>query len=99
MPIISVSAKPFTGPMAIRKIEMADTKVTTSASTLVHSACLVPERAAVRSVLPIATSSRTRSNMRIDVSAARPTVRAMPAMPGSDNANWPSCDSVASTPR
>ena len=99
MPSASVRPKPFTEALARKNRVSAETSVTRSASMAVLMPWRTPVMEAARTLLPMRTSSRTRSSTRMDASAAMPMVSTMPAMPASDRLNRPKRDSKASRPR
>ena len=99
MPSASVSPKPLTEALAKKNSDSADTRVTRSASTEVTMACRTPVREAARTLRPMRISSRKRSMVRMEESAAMPMVSTMPAMPASERLNSPKCESVAKMPR
>src|SRR6185437_6885604 len=83
-PITSVVAKPFTGPVPKINRKRQETIVVTCVSTMVHQAFPKPAATAAGIVLPALSSSRILSKIRTLESTAIPTVRIIPAMPGSD---------------
>ena len=99
MPSASVRPKPFTEADARKNSESALTSVTRSASTDVTMACLTPVMDAARTLRPMRISSRKRSMVRMDESAAMPMVSTMPAMPASERLNSPNAESAARIPR
>ena len=99
MPSASVRPKPLTDALARKNSDSADTSVTRSASMEVTMACFTPVTDAARTLRPMRISSRKRSMVRMDESAAMPMVSTMPAMPASDRLNRPNDDSVARMPR
>ena len=58
-----------------------------------------PVMDAARTLRPMRISSRKRSSVRIDESAAIPMVSTTPAMPAMDRLNKPKCESSAKMPR
>ena len=99
MPSASVNPKPLTDAEARKNSESALTSVTKSASTDVTMACFTPVMEAARTLLPMRISSRKRSMVRMDESAAMPMVSTMPAMPASERLNWPKAESAARMPK
>ena len=88
MPTESVVANPRTGPVPIFRRITAVISVVRLASTMVESAFSKPDLAACSTLEPRRDSSRMRSKMRMLASTAIPTVRMMPAMPGSVSVAW-----------
>ena len=99
MPSASVRPKPLTEAVARKNSDSADTSVTRSASTDVTMACRTPVMDAARTLRPMRISSRKRSMVRMDESAAMPMVSTMPAIPASERLNRPNAESVARMPR
>ena len=83
VPTSSVNAKPLTPAVASMKRMNATPSVTTFASMIVRSAFAYPDEMAAGIERPARASSLTRSNMTMFASAATPSVRMRPAMPGS----------------
>jgi hypothetical protein len=99
MPRESVKPKPLTPALAKKKRQRADTRVTESASMEVRMACFTPDWLAARTLLPMRISSRKRSTVRMEESAAMPMVSTMPAIPAKDRLNSPKAESAARMPR
>ena len=78
MPMISVTAKPLTGPVPNWKRKSAVSTVLTLESTMAFMACLNPSSIARRTVLPCSSSSRIRSKISTLASTAMPTDSTMP---------------------
>ena len=83
MPIIRVVAKPRTGPVPKYLRIAAVRKVVTLESMIADRAFSKPSLAAWAGLRPFSASSRMRSKIRMLPSTAMPTVRMIPAMPGS----------------
>ena len=81
--MVSVTAKPFTGPGAEEEQDAAETMVVTCVSMIVIQACAKPSWTAAAAVLPSRSSSRMRSKISTLESTPIPMVRMTPAMPGS----------------
>ena len=89
MPSASVRPKPLTEADARKNSDSAETSDTRSASIDVWMAWRTPVMDAARIERPMRISSRKRSTVRTDESAAMPMVNTMPAMPESDRLNRP----------
>ena len=99
MPSASVRPKPLTEALARKNSVSAETSVTESASMEVWMAWRTPVTEAARTLRPMRISSRKRSSVRMDESAAMPMVSTMPAMPASERLNSPNAESAARRPR
>jgi len=82
-PMSSVTANPLMGPVPNWKRKSAEMIVVMCVSMMVPKAREKPCSIAARTVFPSRSSSRIRSNTRTFESMAMPSVRMMPAMPGS----------------
>ncbi len=99
MPKASVKPKPLTDALAKKNSVSADTRETKSASMDVKMPWRTPVIEAARTLRPMRISSRKRSSVRIDESAAIPIVSTTPAIPAIDKLNKPKCESKASKPK
>ncbi len=82
-PMISVTAKPFTGPVPNCSRNRAEMIVVAWVSTMVANAFENPFSMAAFGARPLRSSSRMRSKTSTLESTAMPIVRMNPAMPGS----------------
>ena len=82
VPTRSMSAKPRTLAVATANSTRAVIIVTTLASTIVAKPFVYPVAMAARTLRPARASSLMRSKMTTFASAATPSVRTRPAMPG-----------------
>ena len=98
MPSASVRPKPLTEALAKKNSDNAETSVTRSASIEVRMAWRTPDFEAFFTLLPMRISSRNRSSVRMEESAAMPMVNTMPAMPARDSVNNPKAESAARMP-
>ena len=94
MPTISVTAKPFTGPVPNWKRQSAVSTVERLESVMAGSAWRKPSSMARRTVLPWRSSSRMRSKISTLASTAMPIESTRPARPGSVSV----ASSIASAP-
>ena len=99
MPSASVRPKPLTEALARKNSVSAETMVTRSASMDVRMPWRTPVTEAARTLRPMRISSRKRSRVRMEESAAMPMVSTTPAMPAMDRLNRPKCESRARMPR
>ena len=99
MPKASVIPKPLTEAAARKNRHSAETMVTRSASMEVKMACFTPVMEAAFTERPMRISSRKRSTVRMEESAAIPMVSTMPAMPASDRLNRWKAERAARMPR
>src|SRR5688572_2370458 len=83
MPMISVTAKPCTGPVPNWNRKSAVSAVVTFESMIALIAWRKPSSTASRTLFPAASSSRMRSKMRTFPSTAMPMESTRPARPGS----------------
>ena len=82
IPMISVIAKPFTGPVPNWKRNSAVSTMQTLESTMAFIAWRNPSSMARRTVFPWISSSRIRSKISTLLSTVRPIDSTMPASPG-----------------
>ena len=82
-PMISVTAKPLTGPVPNWKRKIAEMTTVMCVSMIVANAFEKPFSIAVFGARPPRSSSRMRSKMSTFESTAMPIVRMKPAIPGS----------------
>ena len=99
MPKASVMPKPLTEALAKKNSVSAETSVTRSASIEVRMPWRTPVMDAARTLRPMRISSRKRSSVRMEESAAMPMVKTTPAMPAIERLNRPNAESSARMPR